>query len=164
MDGTEFRFIKEVTKNWKKTFNFRDFSLVKQNPYVAILRDLSTDETDMSMCALWFMADTYKLYDMSTFYEDQCLLLLVPKPMKLNEATAIYTTLDKYVWLLAFFFFLWSIVSLNVVAKMESELNGSTSAFVDFAVTVMETVSAATSHSVTRFPTHQLSVKIILMR
>ncbi|XP_037045738.1 uncharacterized protein LOC119081103 [Bradysia coprophila] len=163
MDGTEFRFVQEMTKNWNKTFKFRDFSLVKYNPYVAILDDLASRDSDMSMCALWLIEDTYKRFDLSTFYEDQCLVLLVPKPMKLNEATAIYTTLHAYVWLLVLFFFLWYIVSLNVVAKIESQLNGSTSAFVNFAVTVIETISAATSHSVTRFPNDQLSVKIILM-
>lgn len=137
---------------------------MKYNPYAAILQDLSNQESDLAMCALWLMEDIHRNFDLSSFYEDQCLVLLVPKPMKLDEATAIYTTLDTYVWLLFLFFFLWSIVSLNVVAKVESQLNGSSSIFIDFTVTVMEIVGTATSHSVTHFPNDQLSVKIILMR
>ncbi|KAG4065154.1 hypothetical protein HA402_007551 [Bradysia odoriphaga] len=33
IDGTEIRFVKEVTKNWKKIYNFRDFSQTKLSPY-----------------------------------------------------------------------------------------------------------------------------------
>lgn len=164
MDGVEFRVVREVTKKWKKNFKFRDFERVKINPYVSILNDLSNKSSDMSMCALWLIEDIYKQHDLSTFYEKQCLTLLVPKPRKLHEATAIYTTLERHVWLIFFFFFLLSIVLLNKIAKIEKLLNESDSIFTDFSVTVMETINTATSHSVARFPDDQISVKIVLIR
>lgn len=164
MDGIEFRFVREVTKNWKKSFQYRDYSRVKGNPYVSILEDLSNDTSDMSMCALWLLGDTYEHYDLSTFYAKQCLTFLVPKPIKLHEATAIYTTLGTHVWLLFLFVCLLSIVLLNNIAKIEKQLNNSDSIFTDLSVTVMETINTATSHSVARFPDNQLSVKIVLIR
>ncbi len=164
MDGIEFRFVRELTKNWKKTFTFRDFSLVKSNPYSAILNDVANNTSDLSMCALWIIEDIYKEYDLSSFYVKQCVTFLVPKPIKLHEATAIYTTLGTYVWLLFLFAFLLSIVLLNKIAKFEKCLNDSDSDFTDFSVTVLETVNAATSHAVTRFPNNQTSVKILLIR
>lgn len=164
MDGIEFRFVREVTKNWKKTYKFRDFARVKINPYVAILDDLANKSSDMSMCALWIIDDIYNRYDLSTFYVKQCVMFLVPKPMKLPEATAIYTTLDTHVWLLFLFAFLLSIISLNNIAKLEKRLNDSDSDFTDLTVTVFEAVNAATSHSVTHFPNDQTSVKILLIR
>lgn len=164
MDGIEYRVVREVTKNWKKSFKFRDFSRVKSNPYAAILDDVANKSSDMSMCALWIIEDIYKHYDLSTFYVKQCVMFLVPKPMKLHEASAIYTTFDTYVWLLLLFAFLLSIVLLNNMAKSERSLNDSDSVFTDLTVTVLETVNAATSHSVTHFPNDQISVKILLIR
>lgn len=164
MDGIEFRLVREVTKKWKKTFKLRDFSKVKINPYLSILLDLSNKTSDIAMCSLWLIEDIYKQYDLSTFYEKQCLVLLVPKPMKLNEATAIYTTLDTPVWLLFLFFFVLSTVLLNWIAKMEQNFNESSSVFTDLTFTIMETINTATSHSVVRFPTDQTSVKILLIR
>lgn len=164
MDGIEYRFVRELTKNWRKTFQFRDFSRVKTNPYAAILNDLANKSTDLSMCALWIIDDTYAKYDLSTFYVRQCVLSLVPKPMKLHEASAIYTTLDSFVWLIFLLAFVLYIVLLNSTAKLEKCLNDSDSVFTDFTVTVLEAINAATSHSVTHFPNDQISVKIVLIR
>lgn len=164
MDGIEYRFVREVTKNWKKTFKFRDFSRVKSNPYVAILDDLANNSSDLSMCALWIIDDIYKRNDLSTFYVKQCLMFLVPKPMKLHEASAIYTTFDTYVWLLLLLALLLFIVLLNNIAKFEKHLSDSDSVFTDLTITILETINAATSHSVTHFPSDQTSVKILLIR
>ncbi|KAJ6642098.1 hypothetical protein Bhyg_07044 [Pseudolycoriella hygida] len=162
MDGLEYRLMHEITKSWKKNFKFRDFTKVKINPYAKILDDLSNESSDMAMCALWLVEDINRNFDLSTFYVNQCLTFLVPKPIKLNEATAIYTTLHSYVWLLFSFFLLLSIFLLNNIAKIEKRLNGSDSVFTDITVTVIETLNTATSHSVVHFPYNQTSVKLVL--
>lgn len=164
MDGTEFRFVKEVTKNWKKTYRFRDFSRTKAQPYTLIMQDLSNKTSDLAMCSIWFLEKYHKNYALTSFYDQLCATFLVPKPKKLNEATAIYKALSPSVWLLFLFFFLLSSVLLNCFSKMEKLLYQRDSQYLDFTRAVMETINTATSHSVHRFPIGQVPVKIILSR
>lgn len=102
--------------------------------------------------------------DMSTFYEQYCITLLVPKPKKLNEATAIYTALSAFIWLLLFLFFFSSSLLLHFISKMEQRLYQRDCQYTDFSRAVLETVNTATSHSVHRFPSEdaQIPVKILL--
>lgn len=165
MDGTEFRLVKEVTKNWMKTFKFRDFSRTKSAPYKLIMSDLSNRSSDLAMCSIWLLEKYYESYDLTTFYDQQCATLVVPKPKKLHEATAIYTALNTHVWLLFLSFLLLSSIALNFISKMEKRFYQRESHYVDFTWTLIETVNVATSHSVHRFPSNsQVSLQIILIR
>lgn len=164
MDGSEFRFVEDLTKNWKKSYNFRDFSRTKVAPYTFIMNDLSMNVSDMAMCSIWLIEKYYKSYDLTTFYDQNCATFLVPKPQKLNEASAIYKALDTSVWLLFLFFFLLSSILLNIISKMEKRLYERNSLYTDFTRAIMETLNTATSHSVHRFTNVQMSIKILLTR
>lgn len=164
IDGTEFRFVQALTKNWKKSFNFRDFSRTNVSPYDMVMTDLSNKSADMSMCSIWLLQKYYRIFDLSTFYDQQCSTFLVPKPLKLNEATSIYMTLDSTVWFLFLFFFLLSSVLLYTIAKMEEQLYDKTSVFTDLTRSFLETIGMAASHPVGRIPRDQTSVKILLTR
>lgn len=166
MDGTEIRFVKEMTKNWKKTFTFRDFSKTKVSPYRYVMNDLSNGTSDLAMCSIFILGKNHSRYDFTTFYEQICSTFLVPKPRKLNEATAIYTALSPFVRLLFLFLLvLWSLL-LNFISKMEKRLYQRESRYTDVTSAVLETINTATSHSVHRFPSQngQVPVKILLTR
>lgn len=163
MDGTEFRFVKDVTKNWKKTYKFRDFSRTKVSPYSIIMNDLSNRSSDLAMCSIWLLTKYYQSYDLTTFYDQPCLTFLVPKPKKLNEATSIYTALSTNVWMMFLCFFLLSSLLLNFFSKMEKRLFRRHSQYTDFSSALLETINTVTSHSVHRFPSSG-PVKILLAR
>lgn len=166
MDGIEFRFVKEVTKNWKKIYNFRDFSRTKVSPYTLIMQDLTNNTSDLAMCSIWLLEKKYKKYDLTTFYEQHCSTLLVPKPQKLNEATAIYTALSPMIRILLLFFFFLSSLLLNFFSKMEKRLNRQDSQYTELSRALLETINTATSHSVHRFSSQKdhVPVKILLIR
>lgn len=164
IDGTEYRFINEVTKNWNKTLNFRDFSRTKISPYLQVMNDLSNRSSDLAMCSIWMLGKYYRNYDLTTFYDQVCTTYLVPKPKKLNEASAIYTALNTSVWLLFLFFFLLSAILLTFISKLEKRLYRRESHYLEFTRALLETINIATSHSVHRFPNGQVAVKIILIR
>lgn len=164
MDGTEIRFVKEVTKNWKKSYNFRDFSRTKLSPYITIMNDLANQSSDLAMCSIWLMEKYYERYDLTTFYGQLCSTLLVPKPRKLNEASAVYTTLSTFVWILFLCFFLLSTILLNSISRMEKSLYRRESQYIDFTRALMETINTVTSHAVYRFPSGQKSLQILLSR
>lgn len=166
IDGTEFRFVKEVTKNWKMTYKFRDFSRTKSSPYNHVMKDLTNKTSDLAMCSVWILGKNYMKFDFTTYYEQHCSVFLVPKPQKLNEATAIYTALGLTVRLMFAIFFILSSILLNFISKMEKLLYHRDSQYVDFVRAVMDTISIATSHSVDRFPSQkkQFPVKILLIR
>lgn len=165
MDGTEFRFVHEVTKNWKKIYEFRDFSRTKISPYVTIMKDLLNRSSDLSACSIWLVEKHYISYDMTTFYDQTCSTFLVPKPKKLNEATAIYTALSTSVWSLFLCFLLLSSILLNLISKIEKALFQRVSQYTEFSRATLETINIATSHSVHRFPSNgKASIQILLTR
>lgn len=152
-----------MTKNWKKTYKFRDFSRTKVSPYSQVMQDLLNKTSDLAMCSVWILGKNYKTFDFTTFYEQHYTTFIVPKPRKRNEATAIYTALHPSVrWLLLLSFVL-SCVLLNFISKMEKRLYQRSSQYTEFTRVVMETISAFTSHSVHRFP-GQVAAKILLSR
>lgn len=166
MDGTEFRFVKEITKNWNRTYKFRDFSRTKVPPYTLIVNDLLNKTSDLGMCSIWVLVKNYKRLDRTTFFEQHCLTILVPKPKKLNEATAIYRALGPITRHLLFICFCVSSILLNFFSKMEKRLYQRNSQYTEFSRAVLETINTATSHPVHRFPRGdgQAPVKILLSR
>lgn len=121
--------------------------------------DLIDDNSDVAMCAIW-LYDYENKYDMSTYHNHECNTLLVPKPRRLSEITAIYTTLSGEVWVicLSFFFItgilLWSSAKIGIVEKTVYE---------NIARSFLEVMNIATSHGVVQFPS-QHSIKMLLLR
>lgn len=164
MDGTDFRFVKEVTKKWKKTFSLRDLSRTKRPPYVVILEDLSSNLSDLAMCNPWITAENYILYDFTTFYDAECSTFLVPKPRKLNEATSIYTALNTYVWLLFLSLFLLATISLNIISKIEKRLYRRESKYIHFPKVLLETIRVTLLQPAQFLSKSRLSLRILMTR
>lgn len=152
--------MEEVVKNWKVEYLFRDWNKTNLSPYVTMYEDLLNHSADIAMCAVWLSDHDYK-HDLTTFHSHECHSMLVPKPTKLSEATAIYSTLSYPVWILfgcSFFlttFLLWGIANFKVVPTKNR--------YISLARTFLDITDVATSHGLESFP-EQNSVKILLFR
>lgn len=165
MDGTEFRFVKDITRNWQKTFNLRDSSRTNHSPYEVLPNDLLNGTSDMAMCSIWLLEKNYKRFDLTTFYDEMCSTFLVPKPKKLNEAIAIYTALQKYVWMLFLSVLLMSIIALSLITKIERSLSIENARQIDLSHAILETIAIVSSLPIYRLPSNsQVSAKILLIR
>lgn len=130
-----------------------------------MMDDLTNRSSDLAMCSIRLTPKYYELYDLSTFYDQMCATFLVPKPVKLNEATAIYTALRRSVWLLFFCVLILSSILLNFISRVENRLYQRESQYIDFTTALMEIVNTGTSHPVHRFPSNdRLSIQILLIR
>lgn len=121
--------------------------------------DLLNHSADIAMCAVWLSDHGYK-YDLTTFHSHECHSMLVPKPTKLNEATAIYTTLSYPVWIVFGFWFimtgflLWGIAKTKILIKNR---------YISLIRSFLDITNVATSHGLDNFP-DQNSVKVVLLR
>lgn len=121
--------------------------------------DLVNHTADIAMCSVW-LTEYEKRFDLSTYHSHECATLLVPKPKKLSEITAIYTTLSSQVWLIFAFCFtvtgilMWSSARIETVQR---------TVYVNFGRTFLEMINITTWHGVSHFPT-QHSITILLMR
>lgn len=125
-----------------------------------MFQDLENHTADLAMCSIW-ISDFDNTYDASMFYSHECNTLMVPKPKRLSEMTAIYTTFSGRVWLtfglfcLATGIFLWSSAIIGIVDK---------SVYVNITRAFLEIMNIATLHGVDIFPRQQSSIKILLIR
>lgn len=124
-----------------------------------MFEDLANDTADLA-CSIWLMLEYANEYDLSTFHSHECITFLVPKPKRLSEITAIYTTLSAQVWLvfgLCFFstgVLMWSSARIQTMER---------NIYANFSRTFLELMNIATSHGVGYFPT-QHSINILLTR
>lgn len=159
-DGIEYRLVQEVIKNWKVKYILRDESRTGVSPWITMFEDLKNQTADIAMCSIWISVFDDK-YDVSGYYNHECNTLLVPKPKRLSEITAIYKTLSGLVWLtfgLCFFttgMLLWSSAIIGIAER---------TVFVNMSRTFLEVMNIATLHGVQTLPKQQTSIKILLMR
>lgn len=175
LDGVEYRIIQAVARDWNITFVRRDFSSTVPNPWKTIMTDISDNVTDMGICSVWMDANRADSFDLSTYYDFQCHKFLVPRPIRLNEATAIYRTFNTAVWLLFLCVFLVTGVLLMTLSRMEPEANdfddgGLTTVrrrpsaiHGNFIRSMLEMMNIATGHGVNRIP-KQHSLNVLLIR
>lgn len=160
-DGIEYHLVREVVKNWKIKYILRDVSKTGINPLITTFDDLKNDTADLALCSLWsVLGDDY---DISTYYNHECNTLMIPKPKRLSEMTAIYRTLSGYVWLTFGFFFFATGILLRVSGMVCTYVKGI-AYYADVSNAFLDVMKIATSHGVDSFSRHQSSTKILLMR
>ncbi|KAJ6643303.1 hypothetical protein Bhyg_08262, partial [Pseudolycoriella hygida] len=158
-NGIEYQLVREITKNWKIRYILRDESKTGISPWITMFDDLKNRTADIAMCSIWISVFDDK-YDVSGYYNHECNTLLIPKPKRLSEMTAIYKSLSGKVWLTfgllfsATGFLLWSTAMVGI---------GDRSAYVSLSRTFLEIMNIATLHGVNTLRQQQISVKILLM-
>lgn len=124
-----------------------------------MFEDLDNHTADIAMCSVW-LTEYENRFDLSTHHHHECATLLVPKPKKLSEITAIYTTLSSQVWLIFAFCFAATGMLMWSSARIET---GQRTVYGNFSRTFLEMINITTSHGVGHFP-RQNSIKILLIR
>lgn len=158
--GIEYRLVEEVIKNWKARYILRDESKTGISPWITMFDDMINRTADIALCSIWISAFDDK-YDVSEYYNHECSTLMVPKPTRLSEMTAIYKTMTAEVWVsFGFFFFatgilLWSIAIVGI---------GERTAYVNISRAFLDIMNIATSHGIAIPRRQQRSMKILLMR
>lgn len=160
-DGIEYRLIHEVTKNWNVKHLMRDESKTGITPWITMFNDLENRTADLAMCSIWLKSIDDK-YDYTAYYNHECSTLMVPKPKRLSEMTAIYKTLTGEVWLTFGLFFFATGLLLRSTAMMDVEVKRNV--YVNMSEAFLDVTSIATQHGVNGFRKHQISTKILLMR
>lgn len=121
--------------------------------------DLKDHTADVAMCSIWVTLFDDG-YDVSTYYNHECNTLLIPKPKRLSEITAIYTTLSAEVWIIfALLFFAMGILlrSSPLIDTTKTVYGGMSDSFLDV-------MNVATTHGVPSFWKQQSSTKVLMTR
>ncbi len=157
-DGIEYNLVQEVIKNWRIKHILRDESITGITPWVTMFDDLENHTADLAMCSIWVSVfrDTY---DVSSHYNHACFTLVVPKPKRLSEVTAIYTTFSGEVW-----FTFGLLCFATGILLWGSAMVGKRTVYVSLSRSFLETMNIATSHGVDIFRTQRTSIKILLIR
>lgn len=164
-DGLEWRFLREMTRNWN--IQFRQPVKSNYDIWYQIVRNVEINASDLAMCSVWMTVNHNIKFDLSAFFDHQCITFLVPKPMPLNEALNIYLSLNSEVWLYFLLSTIGFILLLSGISRMGSFLFGvrqwNDRGWNDLSVSAINAVNMATAHGVARFP-HRHTVKILLTR
>lgn len=165
----EYRIIRAATKGWRTWLVRRDFSATVPNPWKQIMTDIADNLTDMGICSMWMNAKRADQFDLSTFYDFQCIKLLVPRPTRLNAASAIYRTFAVDVWCVFLFFCLITGLLLMSLSRIDYTIIYCDKAaravpkYNNFTRAIMEIMNIATGHGVNKIPT-QHSLNVLLIR
>lgn len=136
----------------------RDLEKSSKSP-LKMLEYLDEHKADIVMCNVW-LTEREDKYDFTTFHNYECNTLMVPKPRRVSEITAIYTTLSAQVWLLFGLFFFVTGILLWVSAKIAMIEN---LIYVNVSRIFLDVISIATSHAVNYIP-RQHFMRILLLR
>lgn len=121
--------------------------------------DLLDHSADISMCAVWLSDHGYQ-FDLTTFHSHECHSMLVPKPTKLSEASAIYASLSHTVWTIFSFCFavtgilLWGMAIIKIAKKNH---------YTSLVRTYLDLINVATGHGLNNLP-DQSSANVLLLR
>lgn len=160
-DGVEYRLIKHLLKSWKIQHILRDQSKTGLSPWVTMFVDLRNHTADLAMCSIW-TSEIDDTYDVSSYYNHECNTLLVPKPKRLSEISAIYATLRTEVWFTFALLFFATAMLLWGCEMIDSKPKGIY--FLNLSGSFLDVMNIATSHGVESFWKQKSSTKILLLR
>lgn len=162
-DGLEYRYIASVLKNWKIKFIHLDDTKKPFTPHATMLKDLDNQYSQLVMCGVWLDYFHGEKWDITNYFDYDCITFVCPKPTKLNAATAVYRTLSGEVWLVYGFCFALTVVVLTKISQLESQFRKIKIFSSEIGRSLLEAANTATSHATEHIPT-QLSIQILLLR
>lgn len=150
-------FIKDISKDWNVEFViFPSRSIMMQQ--------LNSRKIDMSTCSLWLKYDNYLQFDLVSYFDRQCITLMVPKQQYLFSAANIYLSLGNSIWLSVAISFIGITVALVVISRLSVNLNihqPQKMPYHKIGIAVMEMINVATSHGMSHMSV-QTSIRFAL--
>lgn len=158
LTGLEYKFVSEVTEHWNVTYAFED------KKWVAAFDILSNRTSDMFMCSVWLTESHIKKFDLTHYFDQQCLTMMVPRQKHFNEVAALYAALEPEVWILFTVSFVVVVVLLTAISRFGHRIKMYEShglPYRDAIKSFTEITNLTTTHGVSSFPT-QTPIKITI--
>lgn len=158
-DGLEYWFVEDVTRGWNVEYN------VYNKNWINVLNTVHEHENDMALCSIWLTERNHNSFSLSSYFDQQCLTMMVPRQKAINAAAVIYLSLKSSIWLyfgIAFVsiaFVLVGITKIGIHYKMYEPKNLP---FRTLSNAFLEVVNIMTSHGMTHFPL-QISIKFAIL-
>lgn len=167
-DGLEWRFVYEMTQNWNVKFTESKNS--KLDVWYITVNSVEKNDSDLAMCSVWMTVNHNAKFDLSAYFDHQCITFLVPKPMALNEALNIYLTFNSEVWIFIVLSVIGFALILSGISKLRSfwfkshaDARHQDNRCIDLTASLMNAINMATAHGIAHFP-RQHTIKILLTR
>lgn len=164
-DGLEWRFVHEMTHRWN--VKFIESNNNKLDVWYLTVNSVEKNESDLAMCSVWMTVNHNVKFDLSAYFDHQCITFLVPKPMALNEALNIYLTFNANVWILIVLSVIGFAMILSGISKIENfcyyNTQWQTNRCINLTESLMNAINMATAHGVAHFPRRN-TIKMLLTR
>lgn len=160
--GIEYLFVHDVSKIWNKEIHISKYY------WEGVRNHLINNTADIGLCSMWITQDHFARFDMSTYFDFQCITLLVPKPVPMNEATFVYKSLTGPVWIYFSMTFIGMGLLLNYFTKLGlrlglyENLHGST-VYVDLTRSFLEIINTVSAHGAKTY-LQFVSFRLIILR
>lgn len=149
-------FIKDVSQGWN--IEFIIFSRRSD-----MMDHLTSRYIDMSTCSLWLTYNNHRKYDLVSYFDRQCITLMVPK-QRYVYGSNIYLSLRNNIWLSVAISFIGIVLTLIIISRVSIYLKIHSSKQVpyrDIGIAIMEIVNVATSHGMNHISL-QTSIRLAL--
>ena len=162
---------REITKDWNiKYFYTNDNKDDNDPPSIDTLPGNNLDDvvggkSDMGLCSIWLHFGHAKEFDLTTYLNNECTTLLLPRPRLLNVGGSLYLTLHPSVWIIFVSCFLLTSALLTLLSNIgisQMEKPKSKQAYRHWARSIFEVLNATTSHSARM--SLQASVNVLVLR
>lgn len=159
-DGTEIRFLKEVTRNWKVKIYDRQFLAETGYTYTQVCDDVQFKTTDTGTCSMWITSDTFKRMELSNYFGNLCGTFLVPKPHRITHASYMYLPLSSTVWWVLISFLIGTTLLHYLFLRIWTK-NSRRNRYEIFGRTFLDAINILTSHGIPKIFA-RISIRILI--
>lgn len=155
----EYWFVEDVTRGWNIEYTVYNKSWTKA------LGSIHRNENHMVLCAIWLTKTNYRNYALSSYFDQQCLTIMVPRQKPINVAAVIYLSLQPNVWLYFGISFISIVFVLTGISKLGIKLkmyDTQKLPFRSISKACIEVINTATEHGMKTFPS-QTPIKFAIL-
>lgn len=155
----EYWFVEDVTRGWNVEYT------VYNKSWRRALGTIHRDENHMILCSIWLTETNYNAYALSSYFDQQCLTIMVPRQKPINVAAVIYLSLQANVWLYFGISFISIVFVLTGISKLGIKLkmyDTQKLPFRSMSNACIEVINTATEHGMKYFPS-QTPIKFAIL-
>lgn len=129
-----------------------------------LLNMILNHKLDMSLCSPWLNEKHHNSHELSSYFDQQCVSIMVPRQKPINVAAIIFLSLKMHTWLYFGITFVSIVGVLTGISKIGLRIEifeKRSLPFRDLSTACIEAISTATSHGVSKFPS-QTSIRYVI--
>lgn len=154
LDGIEYRLMVELTKRWRLQL---DAIEAQPDAWLLTIHEVHANRSDVALCGQWLEIETCRLFDCSAPLDFMCGTFLVPAPVRLNAATAVYLSLSGSLWLVTLISFGLTVSAVQLMAMWRRDRNASVGR------TVLDVAALTVLQSVREISAQMLHKRIVYL-